>query len=123
MRPLLLMTAALAAACAHTPAEVRQSHFRFDFQSSEPKERSAACAARNAEGLSPRLRTSTRPGPAVGTIEVVVQSADGTLFVIETSGDQANASRLTVWVSSLIGLKEDMQGHATYLANTVAKGC
>jgi len=123
MRFVAIAAALLIAACAHTPGEVRQSHFRFDFQSAQPRERAAACAARNAEGISTRFSTTIRPGVDHDTVEVIVHAGEGTVAVIDVSGSVAGSTTMRVWLTSNIGSKEDLQDYASYLANTIAKGC
>ena len=123
MRVSWLFATLLIAACAHTPAEVRQSHFRFEFTSERPRAQVAACAARNAEDLSPRFNTTTRPAAAENATEVVVRTSDGTAMVIEVADIPGPPTAITIWLTSNIGAKEDMQDYASHLASTVAKGC
>lgn len=124
MRTLILPLATAAiVGCAHTPTDVRQSHFRFEFQSTQTKELAAACAARNAENVSPRFSTTTRPGPAQNMVEVIVHAGDGTAAVVEASEVSGGRTTLRVWLTSNIGRKEDLQQYATRLARQIVEGC
>lgn len=98
--PIAIVIAMLAA-CANSPAYLREHGDRYEFSMRQPPSAAASCVARNVEnagGLFGHLDTTIRDAATSGSVELVIHTPDTFLMTAEFT-PYGKGSKAAAWFS------------------------